>query len=149
MKLLYLTSLITTPNELGEKKIEKALKNGKKRRGGEDEESMWERLGLPTPEDEENEEDELEISEDGFLHLKEDEFEYEGVDCIVRLSEFSCVIDNDKIGSVLYLKDATEIHISETAEDVYAYISILSRSRWEVFFENLKDFFRRKFGRKK
>ena len=140
MKLLYLNSVITIPNSEGEKKIVKALENKEKTDDNGKNLEWYKDMGLRPPKDME-EEDVPEISEDGFMKLKPSEFEYDFVDCVLRLDDFSSCIDNQEIGSIIYTRHADEIWVEESSEEIYGYITILTRPWYIVAVDNLKYYF--------
>lgn len=145
MKVMFLTSILLVPNNEGEAKIEKVI--SKKRGSGEPRDSNgntaeWYRdMNLRVPKELlDLEEDEDNIDEDGNIFLQEHEMEYDFVDSLLVLSEFQSCVDNQRIGSVVYLKDGSEMHVEETAEEILYYIGYLTRP-WNVrladYFKNL------------
>lgn len=135
MKLLYLMSVLTLPNEKGELKIKEATE--------EDEGHIdYESLGIRAPKGKPK------IDEFGNINLMEDEIDYAGVDCILNLSEFSSCVDNEKLGSVIYTKDGGELWVHNTVEDISEYIEYLSLNSFERAWIGLKisvlSLFRRK-----
>lgn len=132
MKLLFLSSIITVPNDKGEKRIKKVL--SKSEEGDFTLSKEWyTEQGLKPPLDAEEE-----INEDGTLLLKEDEFKYDFVDCIVRLEDFSSCIDNEKMGSVLYLRDGSELWVNESSEEIFGYITIITRPWYIILIDNIR-----------
>lgn len=135
MKLLYLTSVLTLPNAKGELKIKEAT---------EDDEVHidFESMGIRAPKGKPV------VDEDGNIRLLEDEIDYIGVSAILNLSEFSSAVANEKLGSVVYMKDGSELWIYETVEEVSDYIEFLSLNRFERWWISFKisvsNFFRRK-----
>lgn len=140
MKLLYLNSVITIPNSEGEKKIAKALGNKEKTDDNGKNLEWYKDMGLRPPKDME-EDDVPKISEDGFMKLKPSEFEYDFVDYILKLDDFSSCMDDQEIGSVITTDKGETIWIEETAEEVYGYITILTRPWHIVAIDNLKYYF--------
>ena len=135
MKLLYLTSVLAIPNELGEQKIKEAT---------EVDSSYidYESLGIRAPKGKPS------IDSEGNIHLLEDEVEYTGMGCILNLDEFSTAVDNEKLGSIVYTKDGSELWIFEDTEELSEYIEYISLSSFEKAWIGLKiafsNFFRRK-----
>ena len=135
MKLLYLTSVLAIPNELGEQKIKEAT---------EVDSSYidYESLGIRAPKGKPS------LDSDGNIHLLEHEVEYTGMECILNLDEFSTAVDNEKLGSIVYTKDGSELWVYEEVEELSEYIEFLSLSSFEKAWIGLKiafsNFFRRK-----
>ena len=135
MKLLYLTSVLAVPNELGEQKIKEAT---------EVDSSYidYESLGIRAPKGKPS------LDSDGNIHLLEHEVEYTGMGCILNLDEFSTAVDNEKLGSIIYTKDGSELWIFEDTEELSDYIEYISLSSfekaWIGFKISFSNFFRRK-----
>lgn len=135
MKLLYLTSILTLPNELGEQKIKEATDIDE---GYIDYESLGIRApkGKPT------------IDEDGNIRLLEHEIEYAGIEAILNLEEFSSCVNNDKLGSVVYTRDGGELWVFQDVEEISDYIEYLSlnsfQKAWIGFKISVLSLFRRK-----
>lgn len=145
MKLLYLNSVITVANEKGEQKVKKALDGNVKKDEDSLPKSWYTEQNLKPPIDAQD--DELEIDENGMVFLQEDEFDYDFVDCILRLDDFSSCVDNEKLGSIIYTRDGDEMWVEETVEQIYAYITVLTRHWTTVLSDNIIyyfNFFRRK-----
>ena len=143
MKLMYLNSVLVVPSEAGQKKIEKALKKNKleskKDQYGRTKEN-YEDLGMEIPKELlENDEIFNGISEDGTILLKDEEMEYEFMDCIINLKDFSTAIDNQQIGCVIYTQQGDEIHVVEEVEDVFSYITYLTRPWYIVLIDSIKN----------
>lgn len=143
MKLLYLTSVLIVPSAEGEVKIKKALKRTKNGRELKDEHGrtreQYEDLGIPTPNFFTENEDTPEISEDGTILLREEEMEFNFVDAIIKLKDFSSCIDNQQIGSVIYTRQGDEIHVEESVEDIFSYINYLTRPWHERITDSIKS----------
>lgn len=135
MKLLYLTSVLAVPNELGEQKIKEATEDD----GGHID---YESLGIRAPKGKAS------IDENGNIALLEHEVEYTGVSAILNLDEFSSCVDNEKLGSVVYTKDGGELWVFQDVEEISDYIEYISLSSFERAWIGLKitvsNFFRRK-----
>lgn len=140
MKLMYLTSVLTLPNEKGEQKIKEATEED----GGHID---YESLGIRAPKGKPI------IDENGHISLLEDEIEYTGVSAVLNIDEFSSCVDNEKLGSVIYTKDGGELWVHETVEEVTDYLEYLSLSefsKWWIGFKmsvksfRFSDLFRRK-----
>lgn len=135
MKLLYLTSVLAVPNELGEQKIKEATEED----GGHID---YESLGIRAPKGKPT------MDEDGNIRLLEHEVEYTGMGCILNLEEFSTAVDNEKLGSIVYTKDGSELWIFEDTEELSEYIEYLSLNSFEKWWIGFKisfsSFFRRK-----
>jgi hypothetical protein len=129
MKLLFLNSIITVPNEKGKKRIELALEN--------DEPKLdYDALGMKPPKED--------ISEDGYMNLMDGEFEYDYKDCTLRLSEFSHCVDCETLGTTVYLKSGEELWVEESAEQIYGYILVLTNSWFKNLIISIKNGFRSK-----
>src|SRR3989337_2046905 len=145
MKLLFLSSVITVPSSKGEAKIAKALNRGKSKPKTDDygRNLEWYEENQLTPplelrgEVEEN----SEIDENGIMHLKDDEFEYDFVDCVLRLDDFSSCIDNQEIGAVIYTKHGDELWVAESSEEIYGYIGVITRPWYTVLVDSIKYYF--------
>lgn len=129
MKLLYLTSVVTFANEKGQDRIDKALK---KEREDDDEpgyltKKWYTSQNLRPPPDLEDEENVGEIDEDGMFYLESDELDYDFLDLVVSLEEFSSCEENGLIGSQLYTKSGEVFHIEETPEQLFQYITVITR----------------------
>lgn len=155
MKLLHLTSIITKPNEVGQQKIKKALKQGIsfELESDTDSEGNYTKKwfldnNLKVPKHLLNEDDNLEISDEGTILLREGEFEYEGVDLVFKLDDFSSCIDNEQMGCVIYSTSGDEYWVFENSEEVADYINWLTTSDFKKWWVGVKisvsDFFRRK-----
>ena len=135
MKLLYLTSVLAVPNELGEQKIKEATEDD----GGH---INYESLGIRAPKGKPS------IDENGNIALLEHEVEYTGMGCILNIEEFSTAVDNEKLGSIIYTKDGSELWVFEDTEELSDYINYLSLSSfekaWIGFKISVSNFFRRK-----
>lgn len=145
MKLLYLNSVITITNEKGEQKVKKALSANVKKDDNSLPKSWYTEQNLKPPIDVED--DESEIDENGMIFLVEDEFDYDFVDCILRLDDFSFCVDNEKLGSVIYTKVGDEMWVEETCEEIFSYIAVLTRPWTTILADNIIyyfNFFRRK-----
>jgi len=143
MKLLYLTSVIIVPSQAGEEKIERALnkKTGEKRDDYNRNAEWYQDMNLPVP-DHLLEED-SDMDSDGNIFLREEEMEWDFMDCIINLKNFQTAIDNQQIGCVVYTQQGDEIHVSETVEEVFSYINYLTRP-WN---ERVVDFIKNKWWR--
>lgn len=146
MKLLYLTSVVTRPNEAGQQKIKRATSPKQNNNDGSLPRSWYEAQGLIPPSG--LEDDNLEISDEGTILLREGEFEYEGVDLVFKLDEFSSCIDNEQMGCVIYSTSGDEYWVMEEAQEVADYITWLTTSDFKKWWVGVKisvsDFFRRK-----
>lgn len=142
MKLLYLNSVITVPSEKGEKRIAQAKKGGVKTDENGKNADWYEDMGLKIPEHLLQNDD---VDQDGMIFLKDDEFEFDFVDCIVRLDDFSTCIDNQEIGSIIYLKDGSDIWVEETCEEIFYYITLITRSKLQIFKDNVSHFWRNNY----
>lgn len=125
MKLLYLTSVLTLPNEKGEQKIKEATEVDSAY-------IDYESLGIRAPKGKPS------IDENGHIHLMEDEVEYAGISAILNLDEFSTAVDNEKLGSIVYTKDGSELWVFETTEDLSDYIEYISLSSFEKAWMGFK-----------
>ena len=157
MKILYLNNVITIPSEEGQKRINKALEDhgssgleevyrdehghtrefyedvaGKVPRGFAQEEKDFYKIKMSSG-----------INEDGTILLMEDEVDYDAKPCIINLEDFSTAIDNESIGSVIYLKDGSEIWVVESSYEIGEYIEHLHRSFWQKFVEAFKFYYRK------
>lgn len=144
MKLLYLNAVITVPNDKGEEKVKRALNGNTNKDEHSLPKSWYTSQNLRPPLDAEDDE---EIDEDGMVYLKEDEFEYDFVDSILKLDDFSSCTDNDKLGSIIYKNSGDELWVSETCEEIFMYITVLTRPWYTVLADNIIyyfNFFRRK-----
>jgi len=140
MKLLYLTALNAVPTEEGQKRIEKAVKKNK----NVDEDNavqgsaQWYRnLGVAVPKDLEDEEAD-EIDEDGMMQLPLEEIDYEFSDLLIPLKEFSACEEHPLIGSHLFTKAGEIFHIEETPEQLFQYITVISRPRYQKLIDWIK-----------
>lgn len=153
MKRLYLTAVIAIPSEDGQKRIDEALEKqnstlieevfrdehghtrefyedvtGKVPKGfSEAEKEFYNRIEVK------------EIDDEGFISLSVEEIEYVLVDCLIPLSELSDVIDNQDIGSTILKKDGTTIHVKETVKEIDNSIYLISRSKYQIFKDNIKN----------
>ena len=148
MKLLYLNAVIIAANEKGEEKVKRALGgNVKKDEGNHPPKKWFLDQNLRPPADAE---DDIEPDEDGMVVLEEDEFDYDFVDYVLPLNNFISCKDNEKIGCVIITTDGDE-WVEETAEEIYAYITLLTRPWYTVLGDNIiyyLNFFRRKTNKK-
>lgn len=135
MKLLYLTSVLAIPNELGEQKIKEATDDD----GGHID---YESLGIRAPKGKPT------VDEDGNIRLLEHEVEYTGVGCILNLDEFSSCVNNEKLGSVVYTKDGGELWVFQDVEEISDYIEYISLSSFERWWIGFKIFVSNLFRRK-
>jgi hypothetical protein len=154
-KNLYLTSVSLVPSHEGEKKIMKAAEKLKSRNKGttggiyRDEygrsEEDYENLNIPLPKNfyKNIEDDDIEIDENDNIFLDPTELEYEYGDVIVPLDSVDFVIDNPEIGSLIYTKAGNVVHVEETAEEVYFYMTLMQMSGWERFKSYVLAFFAR------
>ena len=136
MKILYLNNVITVPNEKGSKKIEKAITPNKQKNSGGFPKSWYTEQNLRPPEDAEDDEDLL--NEDGTILLMEDEVDYDAKPCIINLQDLSTAIDNENIGSVIYLKDGSEIWVVESSYEIGEYIEHLHKNLLQKLIEQIK-----------
>ena len=152
MKILYLNNVITIPSEEGQKRINKALEDhgssgleevyrdehghtrefyedvaGKVPRGFAQEEKDFYKIKMSSG-----------INEDGTILLMEDEVDYDAKPCIINLEDFSTVIDNENIGSVIYLKDGSEIWVMESSYEIGEYIEHLHKNLLQKLIEQIK-----------
>lgn len=118
MKLLYLTSVLAVPNELGEQKIKEATED-------DGIHIDFESMGIRAPKGKPT------VDEDGNIRLLEHEVEYTGMGCILNLDEFSTAVDNEKLGSIVYTKDGSELWIFEDTEQLSDYIEYISLNSFE------------------
>jgi hypothetical protein len=125
MKLLYLTSVLAVPNELGEQKIKEAIEV-------DGSHIDYESLGIRAPKGKPS------IDQDGNIRLLEDEVDYTGMECILNLDEFSSCVDNEKLGSVIYTKDGGELWIFQEVDEVSDYIEFLSLNSFERWWIGFK-----------
>lgn len=135
MKLLYLTSVLTLPNEIGHQKIKEVTES-------EDVQIDYENLGIRPPKGRPL------MDSEGNIHLMEDEIEYAGVEAILNLDEFSSAVDNERLGCIIYTKDGGELWVHEDVQEVSDYIEYTSLNSFEKAWIGLKiafsNFFRRK-----
>ena len=147
MKLLLLNAVIIAANEKGEEKVKRALGGNVKKDEGELPRSWYTDQNLRPPADAE---DDIEPDEDGMVVLEEDEFDYDFVHYVLPINKFISCKDNEKIGCVIITTDGDE-WVEETAEEIYAYITVLTRPWYTVLGDNIiyyLNFFRRKTNKK-
>ena len=148
MKLLYLNAVIIAANKKGEEKVKRALGGTVKKDEENHPSKQWFlEQNLRPPADAE---DDIEPDEDGMVVLEEDEFDYDFVDYVLKLDKFISCKDNAKIGCIVRTTDGDE-WVEETAEEIYAYITLLTRPWYTVLGDNIiyyLNFFRRKTNKK-
>lgn len=156
-KNLYLTSVSLVPSHEGEKKIQKAAEKLKSRGQGtsskvyRDEygrsEEDYQDMGIPLPKnfykDIEDYDDDIEIDENDNIFLQPDELEYEFGDAIVPLDAVDLVVDSPEIGSFVHTKAGNIVHVEETSEQIYFYMTLMQMSWWERFKTSVQSFFAR------
>ena len=135
MKLMYLTSVLTLPNEKGEQKIKEATEDN-------DGHIDYESLGIRAPKGKPT------IDENGHISLLEDEIEYAGVSAVLNIDEFSSCVDNEKLGSVIYTKDGGELWVHENVEEITDYLEYLSLNIFEKWWIGFKIHFFNLFRKK-
>lgn len=141
MKLLFLTAITTIPTEEGQKRIEKAVKKNRNSDGGEDfakpGTSAWFRqMNITPPSDLEEEDDE--IDEQGFMQLPLEEIDYEFSDLVIPLKQISACEENPLIGSQLFTKSGEVFHIEETPEQLFQYITVITRPWYQKLLDWIK-----------
>ncbi len=139
-KLLYLSLVSLVPSEKGEAKIKFALEAEQSEEGYDAE--FYDNLGIRPPKDI-RDKDAPKIDENGNIHLEPDELEYEFSDCIILLSEFSSAVEHEELGSVIYTKSGNVFHVEESPEEIFGYILIISRTRWEKFRDYVSSLWRK------
>lgn len=148
MKLLYLTALNAVPTEEGQKRIEKAVKKSKNSDNDEykhGSKAWYESLGVAVPKDLEEDDEVDEITEDGYMNLPLEEIEYEYSDLLLNLDDFSSCEDNPVFGSHLYTKTGEIFHVEETCEQLFQYITVITRP-WH---EKISDWIKIKLSKNK
>jgi len=73
----------------------------------------------------------------------DEDYDVYQVDVIVKLDQFSMAIDDAEGGCVVYLENATNVQVLETAEEVEFQVRYHSRNNWEIF----KDYIEVKYNR--
>jgi hypothetical protein len=153
MKLLYLNAVSSVPSEAGEAKIERALEKHKKNNQGSvyrDEfgrsEEDYENLNVPLPEDfykdlEEEIDDDAKIDENGNILLMPYEMEWTMNDYLMRLDFFVDAEDDEEIGCIITLTNGEKVHVEETAEQIFMYITMLNMSWWDKLKSSVSSFF--------
>jgi hypothetical protein len=117
MKLVFLTAIITTPNEAGEEKIEKA-----KKVRNEEPRINYESLGIKPPKGE------IELNEDGEVILEDEDFEEVGVPVSIPLDSISSYVALLKGGSLVYIKNNVSYTVEEEVWMIDSYIEAVSMS---------------------
>ena len=135
MKRLYLTSYTVVPNEKGEEKVKKANKqeDGEHIQGSR---AWYESLGVKPPKD--LEEDKVEIDSEGYVSLNEDEVEVIGSVVIVKLNDFSMVIDDEEFTAV-WLNNGTFVRVQESALEIDFQIDQLNKSFFQKTLSYIKN----------
>lgn len=136
LKTLYLTSVITVPNEAGQARIDKALNREKGDDSGGLPLSWYQDQGLRPPKDIDRSEEA--IDEDGMIFLQPDELEYEFSDLVLPLKQFDCCEEHEELGSYLFTRGGKRFHIEESPEQIFQYIHVISRNWWEKLVDNIK-----------
>lgn len=113
MKILYLTGIATTPNDLGYEKINKATEDKKTKKPN------WGDLGLPTPNDE------LEYDEDGRVLLTKNDLEEVGTSVNIVLDTYGGAEDDLDGGCTVYTTYGVSYDVAETADEVANYAEML------------------------
>jgi hypothetical protein len=131
MKLLFLTSVSQKPTQAGEEKIKKAFKTDKE----EGLPASWYREQNILPPKE------LEDNTNGMILLTEEEFEYVFTDCVLKLDDFSSCVDDEKIGTIIYTMGGEELWVEETSEEIYNYITAITRHWTTILVNNIIYYF--------
>lgn len=130
-KLLYLTKVGKAVNEKGRARIDMALDKEKKydseSTSGVINKAWFIDQGLQVPPEYQNEEDEPEIDEDGFINLDEDELEDTYSQVVLNYEDFGMVVDGDEFTTV-YTKSGMYVEIYETARQVNKQIKKLFKT---------------------
>lgn len=73
----------------------------------------------------------------------DEDYDVYQVDVIVKLDQFSMAIDDAEGGCVVYLQNATNVQVLETAEEVEFQARYHSRSNWQVIIDYIKTEYKR------
>lgn len=126
MKLIYLTALVTTPNKMGEEKIEKASKVNR-----EESQIDYHSLGIRPPKGE------VEKDEYGNIILDEEDFEEVGVPVTIPLKNISSYVATLEGDTIVYTNNGVSYNVAEEVWEINAYIQLLTMSwasrNWEDF----------------
>jgi uncharacterized protein YlzI (FlbEa/FlbD family) len=117
MKLIKLTYHHSSPNERGMDKI-KNITNKKNNKGSEKDAEWYIDMGLPVPEDINNDIDFV-PDENGFIEipLEEDEVDIKVYQMFINAELIDYMIQFDKF-TTLYLSDGTELNVEEKVDDI-------------------------------
>jgi hypothetical protein len=132
MKLIFLTAIITTPNEAGEEKIEKATKVR-----NEEPRINYESLGIKPPKGE------IELNEDGEVILEDEDFEEVGVPVSIPLDSISSYVALLEGGSLVYTKNNVSYTVEEDVWMIDSYIELLTMSWIEIQWYSFLVFWRK------
>lgn len=151
MKLLVLTEVLTDVNDKGKKRIDEALAKKNNRddeaKSGVINKKWFEEQGLPVPPQYQDEKEEPEIGEDGFIDLEDDELEYVYFDLIVDLKQFIRAHDLEDFGSLVYFKDGGVVRVEEDTDEIFGQIRYLTHK--PSVLEKITDWLKEKFRNKK
>lgn len=153
VKMLFLTCVTTEMNEKGKekfKKINKKIDGEEEATSGVVNKKWFIDQGLPVPplfQDEEN--DEPEIDENGYMTLQEDEIEYIHDDIILERSDFASAVDCQDGLTTVYCKSGTIYSVLENTNDIYEQIYLLDQSWLENLYEEVKWKIKRIFKKEK
>jgi hypothetical protein len=137
-KYLYLTEVVTSPNEAGEAKI-KRIENGIKPTDVNGHTiDLYIENDLRPPKELLEESEEEGISDDGMIELVEDEFDYQYNNCLINLDDFMMASDDGEMGATIWLKNKLTIRVDETVELINAQIWFLNRSLWDKLKEKIQ-----------
>lgn len=144
MKRLFLTGIKRVLNEEAQKRLdafededdyaEPTDENGRNAEWYQD-------LGLPVP-------DSLKRSAQEYLQfdLEKDYDEYE-VDITISMKNFVMAVDHEEYGSTVYLSNGNNVEVIEDNSDINAQIWWNSRSKWEIFKENVQNKYKKVINR--
>ena len=138
-QIIYVNELYTILSEKGEERLKKATSKSEDVTSEEDgmpyewylENNLKPPKGLEPSEDE--------IDEEGFIHLKEDEFEFNVRDRILDIKDFRSAVEADEFGSIIQMIDGEEYHVEEDVFLIFALIEMAQRTKLERIVGYIKD----------
>lgn len=137
MKLIYLTALVTAPNEAGEEKIERTRQLEK-----EVDRVDYHSMGIRPPKGE------VDVDEYGNVLLDEEDFEEIGVPVTIPLKNISSYVATLEGGTLVYTTNGIAYNVEEEVWMIDSYIDMVTMNWFEKLKLSFLSFWRKIMNKK-
>lgn len=138
-KYIFITEIITILSEKGEEKLSKANSNIEIKDDNGFSLEWYTENNLRPPKDL-LENQNSEISEDGYMKLNEDEFTYDFKNRFIDITNFTTAVEADEFGTILEFSDGRDYWIEEDIFEIYDRIHVSQMNRFEKISKFIYQF---------